>query len=129
MKLKNKALDIPSDNIFQNDKLSRSDSVKNITLLLRNVSSPLVFSVNGPWGAGKTTYLRMLHESLIVSESKSIYFSAWETDFAVDPLLAFLGEMNVGLSKFLTGNLKKAKHGRKRRKQVRIFCVEVFQWV
>ncbi|WLH04246.1 KAP family P-loop NTPase fold protein [Pseudomonas lurida] len=109
MKLKNSILDIPQDDIFKNDMLGRGDSVKNLTLLLENVSSPLVFSVNAPWGAGKTTYLKMLNASLIASNSKSIYFSAWETDFAVDPLLAFLGEMNTGLSGLLKGNTKKSK--------------------
>ncbi|OLY76434.1 hypothetical protein AU074_18245 [Pseudomonas sp. ATCC PTA-122608] len=113
MRLKNKNLEIPHDNIFLNDKLQRINSVKNLTLLLRNVSSPLVFSVNAPWGAGKTTYLKMLHASLIAENSKSIYFSAWETDFAVDPLLAFLGEMNSSLSRFLVGDSKKLKAWRK----------------
>lgn len=109
MKLKNSTLDIPQDDIFKNDMLGRGDSVKNLTLLLENVASPLVFSVNAPWGAGKTTYLKMLNASLIASNNKSIYFSAWETDFAVDPLLAFLGEMNTGLSDLLKGNSKKSK--------------------
>ncbi|TFF14269.1 NTPase [Pseudomonas sp. BCA14] len=109
MKLKNAILDIPQDNIFQNDKLNRRDSVVNLTRLLENVSSPIVLSVNAPWGAGKTTYLKMLHANLNASSCKSVYFSAWETDFAVDPLLAFLGEMNSGLSGFLKGDSKKSK--------------------
>lgn len=109
MKLKNQALDIPQDDIFKNDKLKRSESVLNITTLLKNVSSPLVFSVNAPWGAGKTSYLKMLNANLNESKCKSIYFSAWETDFAVDPLLAFLGEMNSGLVSFLSGDSRKSK--------------------
>ncbi|WP_262020398.1 KAP family NTPase [Pseudomonas sp. Pse35] len=113
MKLKNSMLEIPEDNIFFNDKFSRKESVGNLTRLLKNVSSPLVLSVNAPWGAGKTTYMRMLHANLKELECKSIYFSAWETDFAIDPLLAFLGEMNIGLEGFLTGNPKKRKAWKK----------------
>ncbi|MCU1751572.1 KAP family NTPase [Pseudomonas sp. 6D_7.1_Bac1] len=109
MKLKSKGLEIPSDDIFQNDKLRRKGSVENLTLLLNNISSPLVFSVNAPWGAGKTTYLRMLHSSLESEGRKTIYFSAWETDFASDPLLAFLGEINIGLKGFLGSSPTKNK--------------------
>jgi hypothetical protein len=109
LKLKSATLEIPQDDIFQNDKLNRRDSVENLTRLLENVSSPIVLSVNAPWGAGKTTYLKMLHANLNSSSCKSVYFSAWETDFAVDPLLAFLGEMNSGLSGFLKGNSKKTQ--------------------
>lgn len=113
MRLKSKNLDIPQDNIFLNDKLKRAKNVGNLTLLLENVSSPLVLSVNAPWGAGKTTFLKMLHANLTSKSNKSIYFSAWETDFAVDPLLAFLGEMNSGFSTFLVGDTKKAKAWKK----------------
>lgn len=116
MKLKSKSLEIPSDDIFQNDKLQRKESVKNLTLLLNNISSPLVFSVNAPWGAGKTTYLRMLHSNLESEGKKTIYFSAWETDFASDPLLAFLGEINIGLKGFLGDSPKKNKAWEKAKK-------------
>lgn len=116
MKLKNKGIEIPDENIFQNDKLNRQGSIKNLSLLLDNVISPLVFSVNAPWGAGKTTYLRMLHSNLAMEGKKTIYFSAWETDFASDPLLAFLGEINIGLKSFLSGNTKKNKAWEKAKK-------------
>ena len=109
MKLKNTNIVIPEGNIFLNDRLKRKKSVDNLGGLLETVVSPLVFSVNAPWGAGKTTFMRMLHSSLSASEAKSIYFSAWETDFAVDPLLAFIGEMNVGLAFFINGNQEKSK--------------------
>ncbi|HBP50074.1 P-loop NTPase fold protein [Pseudomonas sp.] len=109
LKLKRKALEISTSDIFVNDKLQRKESVKNVVELLKNISSPVVFSVNAPWGAGKTTYLRMLHSSLKIESKKSIYFSAWETDFAEDPLVAFLGEMNVNICAFTGANSTKRK--------------------
>ncbi|MEE4677693.1 P-loop NTPase fold protein [Pseudomonas alliivorans] len=109
MKLKNSALEIPPNDIFKHDQLSRRNSVKNLAVLLKNVSSPLVLSVNAPWGAGKTTFLKMLRTTLSSSPAKSVYFSAWETDFAVDPLLAFIGEMNVELCKYIDGDKEKSK--------------------
>lgn len=109
LKLKRKAIEISSSNIFENDKLQRKESVRNLTELLKNIDSPVVLSVNAPWGSGKTTYLRMLHASLELETRKPIYFSAWETDFAADPLLAFLGEINLNITSFIGGDKKKNK--------------------
>lgn len=109
MKLKRKAIEVTSANIFENDKLQRKESVGNLTELLKNIDSPVVLSVNAPWGSGKTTYLRMLHANLELETKKSIYFSAWETDFAADPLLAFLGEINLNIASFIGGDKKKNK--------------------
>ncbi|RMR34968.1 KAP P-loop domain protein [Pseudomonas syringae pv. coriandricola] len=109
MRLKSGTIEIPQEDIYQNDKLSRQKSVSNLAKLLRNVQSPLVFSVNGPWGAGKTTYMKMLNSTLSNTDAKSIYFSAWETDFAEDPLIAFIGEMNAALEKYILGDVEKSR--------------------
>lgn len=116
MKFKRKAIEVLSSNIFENDKLQRKESVSNLVELLKNISSPVVFSINAPWGAGKTTYLRMLHSSLEFESKKTIYFSAWETDFAADPLLAFLGEINLKVSSFIGGDTEKIKAWAKAKK-------------
>jgi len=94
---------------FANDMLERKPAIENLSLLLSNISSPIVLSVNAPWGAGKTTFLQMLHSDLKNKQCKSVYFSAWETDFANDPLLAFLGEMNTALQGYIVGDKKKSK--------------------
>lgn len=93
---------------FKHDKLERKAEVDNLSLLLRNISSPIVLSVNAPWGTGKTTFLEMLNADLLNKGCKSIFFNAWETDFAKDPLVAFLGEMNLVLETNLTGNKEKS---------------------
>lgn len=116
MKLKSTALEFTGNDIFLNDKLQRKKSVEELTRLLENIASPLVFSVNAPWGAGKTTYLRMLCLNLKSQGRKTIYFSAWETDFASDPLLAFLGEINIGLKEYLGDSPRKNKAWEKAKK-------------
>lgn len=94
MKFKSEKIEVLKENPFENDKLNRKDSVENLTTLLINISTPIVLSINAPWGSGKTTYVQMLHKNLISKKENSIYFNAWESDFANDPLVAFLGEMN-----------------------------------
>lgn len=94
MEFKARKIIINASSPFDNDKLNRKPQIENLSLLLKNISTPIVLSVNAPWGQGKTAFMEMLHANLKNEEFKSIYFSAWETDFASDPLLAFLGEMD-----------------------------------
>lgn len=108
LEFKAKNIDVPRETPFAHDKLERKPAVENLSLLLRNISSPIVLSVNAPWGTGKTTFLKMLNADLLNKECKSIYFSAWENDFASDPFLAFLGEMNQALESDLSGSVAKS---------------------
>jgi len=107
LEFKAKKIEVPIEDPFKSDNLARKGDVENLSLLLKNISSPLVLSVNAPWGAGKTTFLKMIHAYLSKKSCKAVYFSAWETDFSKDPLLAFLGEMNQALEPLFNGGEKK----------------------
>lgn len=109
MEFKSHKVIIDSENPFKNDRLNRQPHVDNFSTLLENISSPIVLSVNAPWGQGKTTFLEMLNTQLVNKEHNSIYFSAWETDFASDPLQAFLGEINEKIETLINGDEEKNK--------------------
>lgn len=109
MKFKATKISVNPNSPFEHDKLDRKPHVENLSTLLKNISSPIVFSINAPWGTGKTTFLEMLKATLSNEKCNSVYFSAWETDFAEDPLLAFLGEMNKTLESLVVGNKAKRK--------------------
>ncbi len=93
MRLKVNEIEVPANLPFTNDVLDRKPLVKNLITLLTNSDTPIVFSLNAEWGTGKTVFLKMLAAQLKLDSYKSIYFSAWETDFAADPMLAFLAEI------------------------------------
>ena len=94
MKLKNNPIEIDSQNPFDKDLLDRQSEIKNLSLLISNIQSPAVLSINSRWGTGKTTFIKMWEAYLVSQDTLCLYFNAWETDFSVDPLVAFLGEMN-----------------------------------
>ncbi len=102
MEFKVRPIEIPDDNPFQNDKLKRASEIKNLSNLVENMNPPTVLSINSPWGTGKTTFIKMWKSYLNSKNVVSLYFNAWETDFAEDPLVAFLGEMNSSLGDFLS---------------------------
>lgn len=116
MEFKARKIKIDHSDPYKEDKLSRKDHIDNLSLLLRNFSTPIVLSINAPWGQGKTTFMEMLHADLINNSCSSIYFSAWETDFASDPLLAFLGEVNQNLEILIDGDEEKSKAWEKAKK-------------
>lgn len=107
MDFKARKINVDPAKPYENDRLLRQVDVENLSLLLRNMTSPIVMSVNAPWGHGKTTFLEMLHANLTLQNCKSVFFSAWETDFATDPLLVFLGEINTEMKKLITGDEEK----------------------
>lgn len=91
---KHKMIDIPNDDIFKNDKLRRQAYIKDLSALIENLHEPLTLSINGSWGCGKTTFVKMWQAYLQKEKGiKSIYFSAWEDDFSKEPLIAILGEI------------------------------------
>lgn len=94
MNLKPLPLEIDDTNPTANDALNRGDFIKSISDLIRDASGPLVLGIDSPWGTGKTTFFRMLEKSLVKDSYACLYFNAWETDFAEDPLVAFVGEIS-----------------------------------
>ncbi len=111
---KNKPIEIPKGNIFQNDKLNREKPIEGLSYLIKSTTDGFTICINGQWGSGKTTFLRLwqryLEERMNI---KSIYFNAWENDFASDPLVALLGEINLFIKEYFPnqkGNLDKLKN-------------------
>jgi hypothetical protein len=96
---------VESSDPFVDDKLNRKSEIENLSSLLVNSETPLVLAIDASWGSGKTTFIKMwkAHLSKEYSSCLSVYFSAWDTDLAEDPLYAFLGEINEQLASRTSG--------------------------
>lgn len=90
-------IEIDENNVFQNDLLNREEEIKNLTQIILNFDSSLVLALNSPWGSGKTTFVRLWLAYLKNQGKKSIFFNAWETDYAEDPLIVLVNELNKWL--------------------------------
>lgn len=97
MQLRPKILQIPPDNPFIEDKLSRLQSANQLTQLLSTIRDPFVLAIDSPWGTGKTTFLKMWMAQLKSNGFTCLSFNAWDTDFTGDPLVSFIGEMQSAL--------------------------------
>jgi len=93
MEIKHKELIPDKDNPFANCKLDRAKYASVLTNIVETYAEGFVLALDGKWGTGKTTFVRMWESSLSNTEFKTIYFNAWENDFENEPLVALMGEM------------------------------------
>ena len=90
---------IPEEDPFQYDLLDRKEAVETLTRLVGANQGPCVLAVDAPWGAGKTTFLKMWAQYLSKQKFAVVEFNAWETDFSDDPFVALCAELTKGFGK------------------------------
>ncbi len=94
MQIKPNEIEIDETDPFANDLLDRQSEIKNLTPIILNVQAPLVLSLDSSWGTGKTTFVKMWRACLQKEKKQSVYFNAWETDYAEDPLIVLVSELD-----------------------------------
>lgn len=93
MKLRPSSPEIPHDNPFANCKLAREPFAKLLTTVIENAEGGFTLAINGAWGTGKSTFVRMWQKHLENAKYKTTYLNAWEMDFNSIPLVSILGEI------------------------------------
>ncbi|MBR4644023.1 MAG: hypothetical protein IKO73_02535 [Bacteroidaceae bacterium] len=83
---------IPPMDPYRNDKLGRKQYGDVLEQIISTYNGGCVISLNGEWGTGKTTFIKMWKQQLDDHTYKTIYFNAWETDYIEDPLIALIAE-------------------------------------
>jgi hypothetical protein len=116
---------------FDDDLLNLKGIAETISNIIVNTQDPFVYSINSPYGTGKTFFLRRLHCLLEKKQCLVVSYNAWESDFYSDPISALIGELanqidskkfekteqevavltnaSIGFSFGLTGNLNFGK--------------------
>jgi len=73
------------------DLLGRMGAAHQLERLIANAPGPYVIAMTSEWGSGKTFFLKAWEKDLLARKRPCVYFNAWETDHAGDPLLALTG--------------------------------------
>lgn len=95
--IKHKDIIIDINDPFKNCKLGRKPYAEVLTSIVDSYRDGFVLAVNGNWGTGKTTFMKMWNKSLQNDGYKTIFFNAWENDFTSEPLVAILGELRKAI--------------------------------
>lgn len=86
---------VPEKAPFENDKFEREPYAESLRSLALSCSETgCVLSINGGWGVGKTTFIRMWSQYMRNAGHPVICFNAWESDFSEDPLVPMLAELS-----------------------------------
>lgn len=87
-------IDIIPDNPFANCKLGRERYAKILEQILSKGSDGCVMSLNGSWGTGKTTFVKMWQQMLENEGYTTLFFNEWEHDYITDPIVGLIGELS-----------------------------------
>ena len=94
LKSRSQEIEIPSENPFANDKLDRLGLCNILTDVVSFYGqSGCVMGLDGEWGSGKTTFVKMWSQHLKNNGYKTLYFNAWASDYTEDPLMALISEL------------------------------------
>lgn len=91
--MKHEDIIINQENPFANCKLGREQYANILSLIVDSYANGFVLAINGEWGVGKTTFVKMWMQKLKNEGHKTIYFNAWENDFVSEPMVGILGEL------------------------------------
>ncbi len=78
----------PAKDIFKRANIGRG-----LTNLVGCVSDPLVIAVDGPWGTGKSTFLKMWAGELRKAGFPVVYFDAFANDYIEDAFAAIASQL------------------------------------
>ena len=90
-------IEIDADNPFKNDTLKREDNITVLTHFITSFEQSIVLCIDGGWGQGKTTFIKMWQQYLNNQHIPTIYFNAWENDYTDDALIALIGEISLSI--------------------------------
>ena len=90
-------IEIDTDNPFKNDALDRKHNITVLTQFITSFEQSIVLCIDGGWGQGKTTFIKMWQQYLKNLHIPTIYFNAWESDYTDDALIALIGEISLSI--------------------------------
>ncbi|WLT02834.1 KAP family P-loop NTPase fold protein [Snodgrassella alvi] len=102
-------IEIDADNPFKNDVLGREENITVLTQFITSFEQSIVLCIDGGWGQGKTTFIKMWQQYLKNQHIPTIYFNAWESDYTDDALIALIGEISLAIDNLSGEAESKAK--------------------
>ena len=111
MRLLTPEIIIDEDDPFKNDRLNRKPFGESLMDLIMNIEDNIVLSLDGQWGDGKTTFVKMWQMLLEKNDIKTIYFDSFTNDYFEDPFIALVGN--------ITSLLEKANPKKKQMKELK----------
>lgn len=92
--LKRFDIEITKEDPYLNDKLERKSVGETLKSIIDIYGSQgCVLAINGEWGTGKTTFIKMWEKDLLNSGYEVLFYNAWETDYIADPVITIVHKL------------------------------------
>ena len=101
-------LEVPEEAPFLHDRLDRKTPARVLTQIVTSVEGPCVLSIDGPFGAGKSTFLRLWTQHLKNKGFPVARLNAWETDYSGDPFPALVEGIRAELESPDSGDISRS---------------------
>ena len=88
---------IAEDDPFESDRLNRKESVESLCSVIETAEGPLVVSVEGAYGTGKSAFLRMCAAHLEQQDAATVEFNAWQQSHTGRPLIDLVAALAAKL--------------------------------
>lgn len=107
MKLVVSSIRVGEEDGFKNDILDRKFFGEALLNLVKQTSDELVISIDGRWGEGKTTFIKMWQGLLKKNNIPSIYIDAFENDYTGDAFMSIAGAITTYVDSHAIDTAKK----------------------
>jgi len=117
---------VEENEAFEQDILGRSNFGQSLLNLVSQSSDELVISLDGKWGEGKTTFVKMWQGMLNQAEVPSIYIDAFANDYIDDAFIAVASAITTYIEEnSVNPDDEKSKEFREKAKHV---GVQLLSW-
>lgn len=89
--------EVDCDAPFAADRLNREESVKSLCSTINSAQLPLVVSVEGAYGTGKSAFLRMCAAQMEKLGASTVEFNAWQQGHTGRPLIDLVAALTTKL--------------------------------
>lgn len=103
---------VPEGDPFKNDLLDCKERVAALSDVVTTIEGPCVMAVDGEWGTGKTTFLRLWAGHLRDTGFPVVEHNAWKTDFVNDPFVPLFRAISSELEKIAQPTTEPSKEER-----------------
>ncbi|MEM7547287.1 MAG: P-loop NTPase fold protein [Pseudomonadota bacterium] len=113
MKISNDDVVIEAATPFENALPGREAFGEKVSELFDELEGASVIALDGEWGTGKSTFLKMwveAHRSKIAAKGRVIYFDAFEHEFLDDPLASLVARLDLEIGATPQGKMRKLTH-------------------
>ncbi len=121
MKIVVPPMTVAEDDGFNNDVLNRKPFGEALLNIVTRTKDELVISIDGQWGEGKTTFVKMWRGLLAENNIPSIYIDAFANDYADDAFIVIASAITEFVEKNISkDNCKKVAELKEETKRVGI---------